>query len=367
MIDIELLPRLRGIFPPVNDICLLFVLLTVLALVNELLPESRRQTTRRHAMQERELRLGSGWTMLVVVLLWLVMTLGMFITAIVMATHNAEAVAAVLFVSTVLSGLGWLISLFGFIIVNPNEARVIQLFGKYVGTVKEVGFFYGNPFYTKTKLSQRVHTFETGMSSSDEKKDAAGNLLQASHTHRTPSKVNDRDGTPIEIAAVVVWRIVDTFEAVFHVDNYEEFVHIQSESALRNLASQYPYDQHDDSSWSLRGNTADVADKLKVEIQDRMQKAGVEIIEARISFLAYAPEIAAAMLQRQQAGAVIAARQRIVEGAVGMVEMALDMLSQKKIVELDDERRAAMVSNLMIVLCGDRNAQPVMNTGTLYQ
>jgi regulator of protease activity HflC (stomatin/prohibitin superfamily) len=180
-------------------------------------------------------------------------------------------------------------------------------------------------------------------------------------------KVNDSDGNPIEIAAVVVWKVVETAEAVFEVDDYENYVHVQSESALRNLTTSYPYDAHDEHLISLRGHTNTVADHLKREIQERLAKAGVEVIEARISHLAYAPEIAAAMLQRQQAGAIIAARQRIVEGAVGMVEMALGMLSQKKIVTLDDERKAAMVSNLLVVLCGERGAQPILNTGTIYQ
>ena len=179
-------------------------------------------------------------------------------------------------------------------------------------------------------------------------------------------KVNDLDGNPIEIAAVVVWKVVDTAEAVFEVDNYENYVHVQSESALRNMATSYPYDAHDEALLSLRGHTSAIADHLRKEIQERLARAGVEVIEARISHLAYAPEIAAAMLQRQQAGAIIAARQRIVEGAVGMVEMALEMLSSKKVVQLDEERKAAMVSNLLVVLCGDRNTQPVVNAGTLH-
>ena len=180
-------------------------------------------------------------------------------------------------------------------------------------------------------------------------------------------KVNDNEGNPIEIAAVVVWQVVDTAEAVFEVDDYEHYVHVQTEAALRNLATSYPYDAHDDTQTSLRGHTGTVADHLKREVQDRLAKAGVEVLEARISHLAYAPEIAAAMLQRQQAGAIIAARQRIVEGAVGMVEMALSQLSSKAIVTLDDDRRAAMVSNLLVVLCGERGAQPIVNTGTIYQ
>ena len=232
----------------------------------------------------------------------------------------------------------------GLFMVNPNEAKVLQLFGAYKGTAKVQGLRWANPFLSKKKVSLRVRNFES------------------SHL-----KVNDIDGNPIEIAAVVVWKVFETAEAVFEVDDYEHYVKVQSEAALRNLATSYAYDAHDDAQVSLRGHTGAVADHLKREIHDRLVKAGVEVIEARLSHLAYAPEIAQAMLQRQQAGAIIAARQRIVEGAVGMVEMALDMLSRKSIVQLDEERKAAMVSNLLVVLCGDRNTQPVINTGTIYQ
>jgi regulator of protease activity HflC (stomatin/prohibitin superfamily) len=232
----------------------------------------------------------------------------------------------------------------GLFMVNPNEGKVLQLFGAYKGTAKIQGLRWANPFLMKKKVSLRIRNFES------------------SHL-----KVNDIDGNPIEIAAVVVWKVFETAEAVFEVDDYEHYVKVQSEAALRNLATSYPYDAHDDAQVSLRGHTNAVADHLKREIHDRLVKAGVEVIEARISHLAYAPEIAAAMLQRQQAGAIIAARQRIVEGAVGMVEMALDMLSAKSIITLDEERKAAMVSNLLVVLCGDRNTQPVINTGTIYQ
>jgi len=232
----------------------------------------------------------------------------------------------------------------GLFVVNPNEAKVLQLFGDYKGTVKKPGLRWANPFYSKRRVSQRIRNFESQR-----------------------LKVNDIEGNPIEIAAVVVWRVVETAEASFEVDNYENFVHVQSEAAVRNLATSYPYDSHRDDVTSLRGQTAAVAEHMKHEIQDRLAKAGVEVIEARISHLAYAPEIAAAMLQRQQAGAIIAARQRIVEGAVGMVEMALERMSQKEILKLDEERRATMVSNLLIVLCGERAAQPVINAGTLYQ
>jgi regulator of protease activity HflC (stomatin/prohibitin superfamily) len=232
----------------------------------------------------------------------------------------------------------------GLFMVNPNEGKVLQLFGEYKGTAKQEGLRWANPFLTKKKVSLRVRNFESSR-----------------------LKVNDIDGNPIEIAAVVVWKVVETAEAIFEVDDYEHYVKVQSESALRNLATSYAYDAHDDQHVSLRGHTSAVADHLKREIQDRLARAGVQVLEARISHLAYAPEIAAAMLQRQQAGAIIAARQRIVEGAVGMVEMALDMLSAKSIIQLDEERKAAMVSNLLVVLCGDRNTQPVINTGTIYQ
>jgi regulator of protease activity HflC (stomatin/prohibitin superfamily) len=260
----------------------------------------------------------------------------------------------------------WLISLNGFIVNGPNQARVVQLFGKYVGTVRATGFFYGNPLYSRTLVSLRVQVFETGASKTGETKDATGRVVVVGTTHREPIKVNDHDGTPIEIAAVVVWRVVNAAEAVFQVDDYEEFVRLQADAALRNLASRYSYDAPDTDAHSLRGHIEEVAAQLKLELQDRMRQAGVEVQESRISYLAYAREIAAAMLQRQQAGAIIAARAKIVEGAVGMVEHALQMLSEKQLVELDPERRAAMVSNLLVVLCGHTTPQPVLNTGTLY-
>ena len=237
-----------------------------------------------------------------------------------------------------------ILSLTGLFVVNPNEGKVLQFFGSYAGTVKRPGLRWANPLYTKKRISQRIRNFES------------------SHL-----KVNDNEGNPIEIAAVVVWRVVDTAEAVFEVDDYNNYVKVQTESALRNLATSYTYDTHDETQMSLRGHTAAVAEHLKNEIQDRLARAGVEVMEARISHLAYAPEIAHAMLQRQQAGAIIAARQRIVEGAVGMVEMALDMLSRRDIVTLDNERKAAMVSNLLVVLCGDKSTQPIVNAGTIYQ
>ena len=236
------------------------------------------------------------------------------------------------------------ICLGGLFMVIPYEGRVLQLFGDYKGTIRTPGLRWANPLMTKRHVSLRVRNFESER-----------------------LKVNDHDGNPIEIATVVVWKVVDTAEAVFHVDNYENFVHVQSEAAVRNLATLHPYDAHEEGVLSLRGNTAEIAELLKREIQDRLAQAGVEVIEARISHLAYAPEIAQAMLLRQQAGAVIAARSRIVQGAVSMVEMALEELAKRQIVELDAERKAAMVSNLLVVLCSDRHTQPVVNTGTLYQ
>ena len=232
----------------------------------------------------------------------------------------------------------------GLFVVNPNEGRVLTLFGKYVGTAKVPGLWWVNPFMAKKKVSLRIRNFETGK-----------------------LKVNDANSNPIEIAAIVVWKVVDTAEAMFEVDDYEHYVKVQSESAVRTLASAYPYDAHTHGEEALSTHTAEVSKRLLAEVQERLGKAGVLVTEARISHLAYAPEIASAMLQRQQASAIIAARQKIVEGAVGMVEMALDMLSSKKILELDAERKASMVSNLLVVLCSERGTQPVVNTGTLYQ
>ena len=232
----------------------------------------------------------------------------------------------------------------GFFVVNPNEGLVMQLFGAYRGTSRTAGLRWANPFYTKRRISLRVRNFESQR-----------------------LKVNDTDGNPIEIAAVVVWRVVDSAEACFEVDDFENYVKVQSEAAVRNLATRYPYDAHEEGHVSLRGSTAEVAKDLKHEILERLAKAGVEVIEARISHLAYASEIASAMLRRQQAGAIIAARQKIVEGAVGMVDLALERLSASKLVQLDEERKAAMVSNLLVVLCGDREVQPVVNTGSIYQ
>jgi regulator of protease activity HflC (stomatin/prohibitin superfamily) len=232
----------------------------------------------------------------------------------------------------------------GFLVVSPNEAQVLQVFGNYTGTANHPGFWWTNPFtLPRRKVSQRVRNFESSR-----------------------LKVNDHDGNPIEIAAIVVWRVTDTAEAVFMVDDYENFVKVQTEAAVRNLATSYAYDSHQDDRLSLRTSSDEITGRLRSEVQERLAKAGIEVIEARLSHLAYAPEIAQAMLRRQQASAVVAARTRIVEGAVGMVEMALEELSKRSVVELDEERKAAMVSNLLVVLCSEQNTQPVVNTGTLY-
>ena len=288
-------------------------------------------------IRERERQTASGLLMVFVFLI-LILISGM---GAVSAVRSNEAGV----------GLAWALVLFlsvlgftGLFTVAPNEGRVLQLFGAYRGTVRDEGLRWANPFYTKKRISLRVRNFESA------------------HL-----KVNDTDGNPIEIAAIVVWKVIDTAEAVFEVDDYEHYVRVQTESALRNLATHYPYDAHIEGNISLRGSTDEVAKRLKSEIHDRLSKAGVEVIEARISHLAYAPEIASAMLRRQQAGAIIAARQKIVEGAVGMVEMALELLAKSSQVKLDEERKASMVSNLLVVLCADREAQPVVNTGTLYQ
>ena len=244
------------------------------------------------------------------------------------------------------AGLAMVVLIFlavGLFVVQPNQGKALQLFGQYVGTVKAPGLWWANPFFSKRGVSLRVRNFET-----------------------TKLKVNDHGSNPIEIGAVVVWQVVDTAEALFEVDNFENYVTVQSESALRGLANQYPYDAHEEGQISLAGRTAEVAEKLQVEIQDRLAKAGVRVLESRISHLAYAPEIASAMLRRQQAGAIIAARRLIVDGAVGMVEQALQQLSAKSIVTLDEERKAAMVSNLLVVLCSEQNTQPVVNAGSLY-
>ena len=286
-------------------------------------------------IREQERRVASGLLMLLVLPLATIADFAWLLRSALAERFLPLAIAIVALVVLV-------VCLSGFFVVNPNEGRVLQLFGDYKGTVKTPGLRWANPFYTKKRISLRVRNFETAK-----------------------LKVNDKRGNPIEIAAVIVWRVVDTAEAVFHVDNYENYVHVQSEAALRNLATGYPYDAHGDEV-DLVAHTAEVSQRLKTEVADRLAQAGVDVLETRISHLAYAPEIASAMLRRQQATAVVAARQKIVEGAVGMVEMALDMLNQKQVLTLDEERKAAMVSNLMVVLCSEHNTQPVVNTGTLH-
>ena len=291
-------------------------------------------------LREKEIKGFSGWLMVIVLLGVAIFSFTMLVSEITIEDHG-EALPIILWFAVLLIAIG---CLFGLTVVNPNEARVIQLFGVYKGSIKHQGFWWVNPLTLRRKVSLRVRNFES-----------------------SKLKVNDQDGNPIEIAAIVVWRVVETAEAVFQVDDYEHFVHVQTESAVRILATTYPYDAHVEGQMSLRISALEISHRLRQEIQERLAQAGVEVIEARISHLAYAQEIASAMLRRQQASAIIAARQKIVEGAVGMVEMALDLLSAKQVVQLDEERKASMVSNLLVVLCSDRDAQPVVNAGTLYQ
>ena len=273
----------------------------------------------------------------------LVMLLGAIGLLVIFLFVGIRSGNPILIVGCIIALLVVVFLLFGLFVVNPNEAKVLQLFGTYVGTVKDPGLRWANPFYTKKRVLLRVRNFET-----------------------SKLKVNDNRGNPIEIAAVVVWKVVDTAEAVFEVDDYIHYVHVQSEAAVRNLASNYPYDAFEDDEVSMVGHISEISERLRYENQERLAEAGVEIIESRISHLAYAPEIAQAMLRRQQATAIIAARRKIVEGAVGMVEHALQELSAKKILDLDEERKAAMVSNLLVVLCSESETQPVINTGSLY-
>ncbi|RMG43448.1 MAG: SPFH domain-containing protein [Acidobacteria bacterium] len=297
-------------------------------------------------LREIEHRAPSGigvFALLFAVLLALAFAEYAQVRALVLAGGPPSQARIWMLIVTALAGALDVLLMTGVFPVHPNEGCVLQFFGKYVGTAKEPGLRWANPFYSKKRVSLRVRNFETSR-----------------------LKVNDNRGNPIEIAAVVVWQVVDTAEAVFMVDDYENYVHVQSEAALRNLAQAYPYDVFEEGETSLVSHTAEISERLREEIQERLAKAGVRVIEARISHLAYAPEIAGAMLQRQQAAAVIAARRKIVEGAVGMVENALEMLSRQKVLELDEERKANMVSNLLVVLCADTRPQPVINAGTLY-
>jgi regulator of protease activity HflC (stomatin/prohibitin superfamily) len=283
--------------------------------------------------------------LLVLITLSVVLVVGLigYVAVVLGGNENPDLITLLPFLLMILAAIAVGICFGGLTPVNPNEARALVLFGHYRGTVHEQGLKWVNPFTERRRISVRVRNFET-----------------------SKLKVNDKDGNPIEIAAVVVWKVTDTAEALFEVDDYENFVNVQAESALRNLATSHPYDTHKEDEIALRANQALVADQLRQEIQDRLEKAGVNVIEARITTLAYAPEIANAMLRRQQAKAVIAARTLIVEGAVGMVEMALAQLSEKKVVQLDEERKAQMVSNLLVVLCSEHETQPVVNAGTLY-
>jgi regulator of protease activity HflC (stomatin/prohibitin superfamily) len=288
-------------------------------------------------LQEKALKAMPGWAMVGV----LIVGAGLAVSAFV---HGANVGEPAWIMSGVALMLLDAVCWWGLTVVPPNTAKVVLLFGQYRGSIKTPGFAWVSPLTTRKTVSLKIRNFES-------------NKL----------KVNDHIGNPIEIATIVVWRVIDTAEAVFQVDNYEHFVHVQTESAVRDMATTFPYDAHEDGELSLRGSALEVSRRLRDEIQERLTKAGVEVIEARISHLAYAPEIANAMLRRQQATAIVAARQKIVEGAVGMVELALDQLSAKQVVQLDEERKATMVSNLLVVLCGDRDAQPVVNAGTLYQ
>jgi len=279
----------------------------------------------------------NGLVMLISLLVLLALSLERMISAI-RTQSPLLAVSMVVVIGVLLVSLG------GLFTVNPNDGKVLSLFGKYVGTVRDQGLWWANPFYSKRRVSLRVRNFET-----------------------TKLKVNDSHSNPIEIGAIIVWKVVDTAEALFEVDDYAAYVQMQSESAVRSLAQTYPYDSHKEGEVALSTNPAEIAHGLQLATSDRLQKAGVEVVEARISHLAYAPEISSAMLRRQQAAAVIAARTKIVEGAVGMVENALAMIADRSLVQLDEERKAAMVSNLLVVLCSDREVTPVVNTGTIYQ
>ncbi|MGX5729973.1 SPFH domain-containing protein [Pseudoxanthomonas beigongshangi] len=294
-------------------------------------------------MKENPIRSLPGIPFLLALLAVTALAVWLFATGIGPDPKHAGVASGARIIAGLVLGVLAFFSLIGLYTVQPNQSAVISLFGKYVGTVKDNGLRWNNPFYSKKKVSLRVRNFESGK-----------------------LKVNELDGSPIEIAAVIVWQVVDASEAVYNVDDYESFVHIQSESALRAMATSYPYDQHEEGQLALRSHATEISQHLKNELAERLADAGVQVIDARISHLAYAPEIAQAMLQRQQANAVIAARTRIVAGAVGMVEMALAELQKNGVVQLDEERKAQMVSNLLVVLCGDRSTQPIVNTGSLY-
>ena len=323
--------------------------------------------------KEREVSVGNGWMMLPVNLLLILGGPALLIWSIAAGVQQQDHPYWQWFVLALLMIIFGFFMLFGFFTLQPNEARVLVLFGQYKGTVRRSGFHWGNPFYTNgpsspSNLAAAAAAAKTGEKVAPHPKRNPRNKisLRARNLNGDRLKVNDKRGNPIEIAAVVVWRIEDTAEAMFDVDDYEHYVAVQSESAVRHLASQYAYDHGEENETTLRSGVDEVSQALTVELQERLSKAGVVVEEARLTHLAYAPEIASAMLRRQQAEAVIAARQKIVHGAVSMVEMALKELAEKNVLQLDDERKAAMVSNLMVVLCGESEVRPVVNTGTLY-
>ena len=319
-------------------------------------------STATNIVDEKQFQPLTGWLILPIALGLFFGGIALFVVTLVTLHHFIPLISAI---AMFICGL---ISFAGFMAIAPNDSRVLLLFGDYKGTARESGFYWVNPAFSKKKLSLRIRNFETGsIVYPEEKNPSTGHVTRKkSRSSGKPAKVNDRDGNPIEISAVVVWKVVNTAEALFEVNDYEDFISVQSESALRNLASRHPYDS-EDHEVSLRGSITEICFQLQQDIQARLDKAGIEILEAQISHLAYAPEIASAMLQRQQAGAIVAARTKIVDGAVGMVQLALEQLKEKGIIDLDDERRAAMVSNLLVVLCSDRSTQPVVNTGSLYQ
>lgn len=326
---------------------------------------------------EREVLVKNGWSMLALNIVLLLGGVGLLIYSLAHGITTTGKPHFILLGLAVLIEAWSVLMFFGFFTLQPREARILVLFGEYRGTVKKSGFHWGNPFYANS--SSAMHDSHTS-ASSDQAKGGAHTHHRGHKRHprnkislRTRNfngdrlKVNDNRGNPIEIAAVVVWRVEDTAQAMFDVDDFEDFVEVQSESAVRHLASHFAYDQGEDDEITLRSNADEVSVALQKELQDRLSKAGVVVEEARLTHLAYAPEIAQAMLRRQQAEAVIAARKKIVHGAVSMVDMALTEMAEKGVIELDGERRASMVSNLMVVLCGDHEVQPVVNTGTLYQ
>ena len=334
--------------------------------------------------RELTVKVKNGWTMLAFFLAFIVADIGLLVWSIAAGVSTVDHPLVLPFVVALLGIPAWAISITGFFALQPNEARVLVLFGAYKGTVRESGFHWGNPFYTNgpgspdpagataeghgaTAPAMAAQAAAAGARRFSRRFSRRNKIsLRARTLNGQKLKVNDKGGNPIEIAAVVIWRVQDTAQAMFDVDDYEKYVETQSESALRHIASLYGYDHGEDDEITLRSNVEEVSAALRKELHERLTKAGVVVEEARLTHLAYAPEIAQAMLRRQQAEAVIAARQKIVHGAVSMVEMALKELSEKNVLTLDDDRKASMVSNLMVVLCGESEVHPVVNTGTLY-